>query len=121
MSRDIQHRNSLNSLAPHVHKAFFGILCVAVAALLVVGCATLDAKPTSISTSNKPSVKVGIDIYEPYTYYDDNGQITGFDYELAVPPSTPWDTRPSLSASRGNTRTSFLNRAPSTASGRATA
>lgn len=84
MSRDIQHRNSLNSLAPHVHKAFFGILCVAVAALLVVGCATLDAKPTSTSTSNKPSVKVGIDIYEPYTYYDDNGQITGFDYELAV-------------------------------------
>lgn len=84
MSRDIQHRNSLNSLTPHAHKAFFGILCVAVAALLVVGCATLDAKPTSISTSNKPSVKVGIDIYEPYTYYDDNGQITGFDYELAV-------------------------------------
>ena len=106
MSRDIRRTNTLNSRASRARKGFLGLICLTVAALLVVGCGALNTNSTS--TSNKPTIKVGIDIYEPYTYYDDNGQITGFDYELAV-------------ASRGNTRTSFLNRAPSTASGHATA
>ena len=108
MNRDIQRTNTLNSRASRARKGFLGLICLTVAALLVVGCSALNINSASTSASNKPTIKVGIDIYEPYTYYDDNGQITGFDYELAV-------------ASRGNTRTSFLNRAPSTASGHATA
>ncbi len=54
-----------------------------VAAAVIVGCSLFFNGQTSVDTSNKPVVKVGIDIYEPYTYYDDMGQLTGIDYELA--------------------------------------
>lgn len=84
MGRDIQHRNSCGYRVTRVHKTLLGLLCATAAALLVVGCGLLNPNQTSTPASNKPTVKVGIDIYEPYTYYDDNGQITGFDYELAV-------------------------------------
>ena len=84
MSRDIQRTDTLNSRASRTRKGFLGLICLTVAALLVVGCSALNINSASTSASNKPTIKVGIDIYEPYTYYDDNGQITGFDYELAV-------------------------------------
>ncbi len=65
-------------------KTLLGLLCTTVAALLIAGCGLLNNRLALTPTTNKPTIKVGIDIYEPYTYYDDNGQITGFDYELAV-------------------------------------
>ncbi len=62
------------------------VLCAVFAALVVCGCAAAPSGQGSDSASStaKATLKIGIDIYEPYTYYDDNGQLTGLDYELAV-------------------------------------
>ncbi len=84
MSRDIQQRNSAGDHASRNLRPWLGLACAVVAALLIVGCTVLAPSQSSTSASDKPTIKIGIDIYEPYTYYDDNGQITGFDYELAV-------------------------------------
>ena len=59
------------------------ILCIAIVGLFALGCSSSPIQGTG-SDSDKPILKIGIDIYEPYTYYDDNGQITGADYEIAV-------------------------------------
>ncbi len=55
------------------------LLCMVALSVFAFGCSA-DAD----SSSGKPVLKIGVDIYEPYTYYDDSGHITGIDYELAV-------------------------------------
>ncbi len=64
-------------------KRLLTILCIVSFGLFALGCSA-DASKQNEGSSNKPILKIGIDIYEPYTYYDDNGQITGADYEIAV-------------------------------------
>ena len=58
------------------------IACIALLSLFALGCSSSGAQNTG-ANSDMPILKIGIDIYEPYTYYDDNGQITGADYEIA--------------------------------------
>ena len=65
-------------------KRIAAVICAFVAALFVLGCSFDGAGQSSDASSSKPTLKIGIDIYEPYTYYDDNGQLTGIDYEIAV-------------------------------------
>lgn len=64
-------------------KRLLAILCIVSFGLFSLGCSA-DAPKQKESSSDKPILKIGIDIYEPYTYYDDNGQITGADYEIAT-------------------------------------
>ncbi len=59
------------------------IACIALFGLFALGCSSSSAQ-SSGAASDKPILKIGIDIYKPYTYYDDNGQITGADYEIAT-------------------------------------
>ncbi len=59
------------------------IVCIAVVGLFALGCSANPAQGAG-SDSDKPILKIGIDLYEPYTYYDDSGQLTGADYEIAV-------------------------------------
>ncbi len=64
-------------------KRIAAIMCLAFLALFALGCSagsTQSADPNP----DKPVLKIGIDIYEPYTYYDDNGQLTGADHDIAV-------------------------------------
>ncbi len=69
-------------------KRIMTVLAIAVACLAVaVGCSSPAANqtdPAPASADAPSTLKIGIDIYEPYTYYDDNGQLTGIDYEIAV-------------------------------------
>ncbi len=65
-------------------KRFVAVICVLGAALAVIGCSLNPTVQTTSSSSSKPVLRIGIDLYEPYTYYDDNGQLTGIDYEIAT-------------------------------------
>ena len=67
-----------------VLKRIAAAICAFVAVLLVLGCSFDGTAQSSSAAASKPVLKIGIDIYEPYTYYDDNGQLTGIDYEIAV-------------------------------------
>ncbi len=68
-------------------KRFLSVLCVcalAMAALAALGCSFSSSGQGEAASSDAKVLKIGIDLYEPYTYYDDNGQLTGADCELAV-------------------------------------
>ncbi len=60
------------------------LLCMVALSVFAFGCSAAPFGQDASASSNKPVLKIGMDIYEPYTYYDDNGQVTGIDYELAV-------------------------------------
>lgn len=62
----------------------FFIPCVLfIAVSLLGGCAKNNADK-SYKEDNLPELNIGIDgVYEPYTYTDENGDLTGIDIELA--------------------------------------
>ncbi len=62
-------------------KRLTAILCIAALCAVAFGCA---APGQGGDAAGKPVLKIGYDNYEPYSYYDENGQLTGIDYELAV-------------------------------------
>ena len=50
---------------------------------LLGGCAK-NNEDKSYKEDNLPELNIGIDgVYEPYTYTDENGDLTGIDIELA--------------------------------------
>ena len=65
-------------------KRIAALLCMVALSVFAFGCSAAPFGQDGGTSSNKPVLKIGVDIYEPYTYYDDNGQVTGIDYELAV-------------------------------------
>ena len=64
-------------------RRLIAILCAVVLCTVVAGCSSLPAFQGSGSSSEKPVLKIGYDDYEPYSYYDEDGLLTGVDYELA--------------------------------------
>ncbi len=86
MDKYSKHRDGSGG-RPQINRAGIKYLTVIAGALLVaglvLGCSLLNPAKNSDKTSNKPTLKIGIDIYEPYSYYDDLGQVTGIDVELA--------------------------------------
>ncbi len=65
-------------------KRLVALLCMVALSVFAFGCSAAPFGQDANASSAKPVLKIGIDVYEPYSYYDDNGQITGIDYELAV-------------------------------------
>lgn len=48
-------------------KRVAAIACIVIVGLFALGCSANPAQSTG-SNSDKPVLKIGIDIYEPYTY-----------------------------------------------------
>ena len=57
-------------------------LCL-IFALAACGCSSDATDPTDASSAAKETLVVGMTIYEPMNYEDENGELTGFDTEFA--------------------------------------
>ncbi len=64
-------------------KRFFSIFCIVALCAVAAGCSVFSAGQGS-GYSEKPILVIGYDNYEPYSYYDENGQVTGIDIDLAT-------------------------------------
>ena len=58
-------------------------MCAIALSAVAFGCSSLSNTGQG-DASSKPTWTIGFDKYEPYSYYDEDGQVTGIDYELAV-------------------------------------
>lgn len=73
----------LQSAAACVSRAKRGRLCLALAVVLAASLCACAGQNNSLP-ANAPTVTIGIDLFEPYCYLDDDGQYAGIDVELAT-------------------------------------
>ena len=65
-------------------KKLFALLLSVLMILSLAACGSKDAADSDAAYIEKNGkVLVGITIYEPMNYYDENGELTGFDTEFA--------------------------------------
>ena len=61
----------------------YGLL-MALAMLFMAGLCACSAQPRSAAETAPQTIVVGIDVFDPYSYLDRNGQFAGIDVELAT-------------------------------------
>ena len=61
----------------------YGLL-MALAMLFMAGLCACSAQPHSAAETAPQTIVVGIDVFDPYSYLDRNGQFAGIDVELAT-------------------------------------
>ena len=61
----------------------YGLL-MALAMLFMAGLCACSAQPHSAAETAPQTIVVGIDVFDPYSYLDRNGQFAGIDVELAA-------------------------------------
>ena len=61
----------------------YGLL-MALAMLFMAGLCACSAQPHSAAETAPQTIVVGIDVFDPYSYLDRNGQFVGIDVELAT-------------------------------------
>lgn len=61
----------------------YGLL-MALAMLFMAGLCACSAQPHSAAETGPQTIVVGIDVFDPYSYLDRNGQFAGIDVELAT-------------------------------------
>ena len=61
----------------------YGLL-MALAMLFMAGLCACSAQPHSVAETAPQTIVVGIDVFDPYSYLDRNGQFAGIDVELAT-------------------------------------
>ena len=59
-------------------------LFMALAMLFMAGLCACSAQPHSAAETAPQTIVVGIDVFDPYSYLDRNGQFAGIDVELAT-------------------------------------
>ena len=67
----------------------YGLL-MALAMLFMAGLCACSAQPHSAAETAPQTIVVGIDVFDPYSYLDRNGQFAGIDVELATEAFTTW-------------------------------
>ena len=65
----------------------YGLL-MALAMLFMAGLCACSAQPHSAAETAPQTIVGGIDVFDPYSYLDRNGQFAGIDVELATERST---------------------------------
>ena len=107
----------------------YGLL-MALAMLFMACLCACSAQPHSAAETAPQTIVVGIDVFDPYSYLDRNGQFAGIDVELATEAFsrlgyTPefrtisWPDKDNLLRYPGRRRTPYWSEATWTASGAA--
>lgn len=98
----------------------YGLL-MALAMLFMAGLCACSAQPHSTAETAPQTIVVGIDVFDPYSYLDRNGQFAGIDVELATEAFSRLGYTPEFRRFHGRTKTTFSATERSTVSGHASA
>lgn len=96
-------------------------LFMALAMLFMAGLCACSAQPHSAAETAPQTIVVGIDVFDPYSYLDRNGQFAGIDVELATEAFSRLGYTPEFRTISWPDKTTFSATERSTVSGHASA
>lgn len=62
-------------------KRFYALFFILISVIVLCACSTSD-KESSVQKSNLPKLKIGYDLYAPYSYIDESGDCAGIDIDI---------------------------------------